>query len=87
MNQFVSFNRFTNDPVANYHGEIYYLPFNMWTFNKMWEVVTPEEARKEIDSRRKAVGITKPHNLEEQTISFVGKDIYKRLIKESYTEK
>ena len=61
------------------------LPFNMWTFNKMWRVVTPEEARKEIDSQRRAAGITEPHNLEEQTISLVGKDIYKRLIKESYT--
>ena len=86
MNQFTSFNRFINAPVANYHGEMYSLPFNMWTFNKMWGVVMPEEAREKIASQSRAAGITEPRNLEEQAISLVGKDIYERLIK-GYTEK
>ena len=86
VNQFAEFNRFTNSPVANYHGELYSLPFNMYTFNKMWGVVTPEEAAAKIEEQRKAAGITEPKNLEEQAISLVGRDIYEKLIK-GYTEK
>lgn len=86
VNQFAIFNRFTNSPVANYHGELYSLPFNMYTFNKMWGVVTPEEAAAKIEEQRKAAGITNPRNLEEQAISLVGTDIYEKLIK-GYTEK
>ena len=86
VNQFAVFNRFTNSPVANYHGELYSLPFNMYTFNKMWGVVTPEEAAAKIEEQRKAAGITEPKNLEEQAISLVGTDIYEKLIK-GYTEK
>ena len=86
VNRFAVFNRFTNSPVANYHGELYSLPFNMYTFNKMWGVVTPEEAAAKIDEQRKAVSIVEPHNLEEQAISLVGTDIYEKLIK-GYTEK
>ena len=86
VNQFAVFNRFTNSPVANYHGELYSLPFNMYTFNKMWGVVTPEEAAAKIEEQRKAAGITNPRNLEEQAISLVGMDIYEKLIK-GYTEK
>lgn len=86
VNQFTVFNRFTNSPVANYHGELYSLPFNMYTFNKMWGVVTPEEAAAKIEEQRKAAGITNPRNLEEQAISLVGTDIYEKLIK-GYTEK
>lgn len=86
VNQFAEFNRFTNSPVANYHGELYSLPFNMYTFNKMWGVVTPEEAAAKIEGQRKAAGIINPQNLEEQAISLVGIDIYEKLIK-GYTEK
>ena len=86
VNQFAEFNRFTNSPVANYHGELYSLPFNMYTFNKMWGVVTPEEAATKIEEQRKAAGITEPKNLEEQAISLVGTDIYEKLVK-GYTEK
>ena len=86
ITQFAEFNRFTNSPVANYHGELYSLPFNMYTFNKMWGVVTPEEAAEKIEEQRKAAGITEPKNLEEQAISLVGTDIYEKLIK-GYTEK
>ena len=86
VNQFAEFNRFTNSPVANYHGELYSLPFNMYTFNKMWGVVTPEEAAAKIEEQRKAAGITEPKNLEEQAISLVGTDIYENLVK-GYTEK
>lgn len=86
VNQFAEFNRFTNSPVANYHGELYSLPFNMYTFNKMWGVVTPEEAAAKIEEQRKAAGIINPQNLEEQAISLVGIDIYEKLIK-GYTEK
>ncbi|MBP5291850.1 MAG: UDP-galactopyranose mutase [Lachnospiraceae bacterium] len=85
VNRFAEFNRFTNSPVANYKGEIYSLPFNMYTFNKMWGVVTPEEAQKKIDEQKKEVtGV--PQNLEEQAISLVGRDIYEKLVK-GYTEK
>lgn len=86
VNQFAEFNRFTNSPVANYHGELYSLPFNMYTFNKMWGVVTPDEAAAKIEEQRKTAGITNPQNLEEQAISLVGTDIYEKLIK-GYTEK
>lgn len=86
VNQFAEFNRFTNSPVANYHGELYSLPFNMYTFNKMWGVVTPEEAATKIEEQRKAAGITEPKNLEEQAISLVGTDIYEKLVK-GYAEK
>ena len=86
VNQFATFNRFTNSPVANYQGELYSLPFNMYTFNKMWGVVTPQEAAAKIEEQRKAAGITNPKNLEEQAISLVGTDIYEKLIK-GYTEK
>ena len=86
VQRFAVFNRFTNSPVANYKGELYSLPFNMYTFNKMWGVVTPEEARAKIEEQKKAAGITEPHDLEEQAISLVGTDIYEKLIK-GYTEK
>ena len=86
VNRFAAFNRFTNTPVANYRGEIYSLPFNMFTFNKMWGVVTPEEAAAEIERQRRAAGITQPRNLEEQAISLVGTDIYEKLVR-GYTEK
>ena len=86
VNRFAAFNRFTNSPVANYKGELYSLPFNMYTFNKMWGVVTPEEAAAKIEEQRKAAGIIHPRNLEEQAISLVGTDIYEKLVK-GYTEK
>lgn len=86
VSQFAEFNRFTNSPVANYHGELYSLPFNMHTFHKMWGVVTPQEAADKIEEQRKAAGITEPKNLEEQAISLVGTDIYEKLVK-GYTEK
>ena len=81
VTRFAAFNRFTNSPVANYHGELYSLPFN-----KMWGVVTPEEAAAIIEAQRAAAGITEPKNLEEQAISLVGTDIYEKLVK-GYTEK
>ncbi|MCI6432017.1 MAG: UDP-galactopyranose mutase [Oliverpabstia sp.] len=86
ISQFAEFNRYTNSPVANYHGELYSLPFNMYTFNKMWGVVTPEEAAAKIEEQKKEAGITEPSNLEEQAISLVGMDIYEKLVK-GYTEK
>ncbi len=86
VNRFAVFNRFTNSPVANYRGELYSLPFNMYTFSRMWGVVTPEEAAAKIENQRKAAGITEPKNLEEQAISLVGTDIYEKLVK-GYTEK
>ena len=86
VNQFAEFNRFTNSPVANYNGELYSLPFNMYTFNKMWGVITPEEAAAKIEEQKKEAGIVEPKNLEEQAISLVGRDIYEKLIK-GYTEK
>ena len=85
VQQFAVFNRFTNSPVANYKGELYSLPFNMYTFNKMWGVVTPEEAAAKIEEQRKEI-TGEPKNLEEQAISLVGRDIYEKLIK-GYTEK
>lgn len=85
VNRFSAFNRFTNSPVANYKGELYSLPFNMYTFNRMWGVVTPEEAAAKIAEQRKEI-TGEPKNLEEQAISLVGRDIYEKLIK-GYTEK
>jgi len=85
VQRFATFNRFTNSPVANFKGELYSLPFNMYTFNKMWGVVTPEEALFKIEEQRKEVQ-GEPRNLEEQAISLVGRDIYEKLIK-GYTEK
>ena len=86
VNRFAEFNRYTNSPVANYHGELYSLPFNMYTFNKLWGVVTPKEAEEKIREQREAAGITEPKNLEEQAISLVGTDVYEKLVK-GYTEK
>lgn len=86
ITQFADFNRFTNSPVANYKGELFSLPFNMYTFNKMWGVITPDEAAAKIEEQRREAGITDPQNLEEQAISLVGRDIFEKLIK-GYTEK
>lgn len=86
VQQFATFNRFTNSPLANYKGELYSLPFNMYTFNKIWGSVTPEEATAKIESQRKKSGIAIPKNLEEQAISLVGTDIYEKLVK-GYTQK
>lgn len=92
VNKFVTFNRFTNSPVANYKGELYSLPFNMYTFNKMWGVITPDEAKSVIE-KQKAEALSElggedfvPRNLEEQAISLVGTDIYEKLVKH-YTKK
>ena len=85
VRKFAEFNRFTNSPVANYKGELYSMPFNMYTFNKMWGVVTPEEAANKIAEQRKEI-TGEPQNLEEQAISLVGRDIYEKLVK-GYTEK
>lgn len=93
VNSIVPFNRYTNSPVANYHGKLYNLPFNMNTFSEMWGVKTPAEAQAKIDEQRaeavakmKAAGVTEPRNLEEQALTLIGKDVYERLIKD-YTEK
>ena len=86
LNRFATFNRFTNAPVANYKGELYSLPFNMYTFNRMWGVVTPQEAQAKIEEQRQAAGIAEPTNLEEQAIRLGGVDIYEKLIK-GYTQK
>ena len=93
VNSIVPFNRYTNSPVANYHGKFYNLPFNMNTFSEMWGVKTPAEAQAKIDEQRaeavakmKAAGVTEPRNLEEQALTLIGKDVYERLIKD-YTEK
>lgn len=85
LNQYTSFNRFTNTPVANYHGEMYSLPFNMFTYNRMWNVQTPQQAMDIIEQQRKEI-TGEPENLEEQAISLVGRDIYEKLVK-GYTEK
>lgn len=85
ITQFATFNRFTNSPVANYKGELYSMPFNMYTFNKMRGVVTPEEAAAKIEEQKKEI-TGEPQNLEEQAISLVGRDIYEKLVK-GYTEK
>lgn len=86
INQFAEFNRYTNSPIANFKGEIFNLPFNMNTFNKMWGVVKPDEAEQIIKEQRSEMGNKTPSNLEEQAISLVGRDIYEKLIK-GYTEK
>lgn len=86
VQQFAEFNRYTNMPIANYRGELYNLPFNMNTFNRLWGVVTPDEAKAKIDEQRVHLRNKKPANLEEQAISLVGTDIYERLIK-GYTQK
>ena len=85
VNRFAEFNRFTNSPIANYKGEIYSLPFNMYTFNRMWGVSAPEEAERIIAAQKAEIRHA-PQNLEEQAISLVGRDIYEKLIK-GYTEK
>lgn len=85
VQKFATFNRFTNAPIANYHGELYSLPFNMYTFNKMWGVITPEEAKDKINEQRKEI-TGEPNNLEEQAISLVGRDVYEKLV-QGYTEK
>ena len=85
IQRFATFNRFTNSPVANYKGELYSLPFNMYTFNKMWGVITPEEAAAKIEEQRKEITHV-PKNLEEQAISLIGRDVYEKLVK-GYTEK
>lgn len=86
INQFATFNRYTNSPMANYQGKMYNLPFNMNTFNEMWDVITPEQAKQEIEEQRGEMRGKTPRNLEEQAISLVGRDIYEKLIK-GYTEK
>ena len=86
MQQFAEFNRYTNSPIAYYKGEIYNMPFNMNTFNRMWGVVTPKEAEEKIQEQIKKYGVYTPKNLEEQAINLVGKDIYEKLVK-GYTEK
>ena len=93
VNAIVPFNRYTNSPVANYHGELYNLPFNMNTFHQMWGVITPEEAKEKIEEQRaeakaamEAAGVSEPRNLEEQALLLIGRDIYEKLIK-GYTEK
>ncbi len=86
MQRFAEFNQFVNSPVALYKGEIYNLPFNMNTFSKLWGVVTPKEAKEKLDEQIKAAWVDEPHNLEQQALNLVGKDIYEKLIK-GYTEK
>lgn len=86
VNSFVPFNRYTNSPVANFHGKLFNLPFNMNTFYQMWGVATPAQAAAKIEEQKKECGIAEPKNLEEQAISLVGRDIYETLVKE-YTEK
>ncbi|MBQ2082388.1 MAG: NAD(P)-binding protein, partial [Lachnospiraceae bacterium] len=86
LNQFTEFNRFTNSPVANYKGELYSLPFNMYTFNKMWGVITPEEAMAKIEEQKSEMAGKEPSNLEEQAISLIGRDLFEKLVK-GYTEK
>lgn len=86
VNRFAEFNNYINSPVAVYKDELYNLPFNMNTFSRMWNIRTPEQARKIIASQIADLGITEPHNLEEQALSLVGRDVYEKLIK-GYTEK
>ena len=81
VNRFAEFNNYVNSPVANHRGKLYNLPFNMNTFYAMWGVTTPAEAQAKIDEQRREAGITEPHNLEEQAISLVGRDIYETLVK------
>lgn len=87
INQFANFNNYINSPIANYNGEIYNLPFNMNTFNKLWGVVTPKDAKAKIEDQKKSFNISgNPQNLEEQAISLIGPDVYEKLVK-GYTEK
>ncbi len=87
VNQFCEMNNYINSPIANFHDELYNMPFNMNTFTKLWDdVITPEDAKKKIDGQRKILEGKEPANLEEQAISLVGKDIYEKLVK-GYTEK
>ncbi len=86
VNTFAEFNRYTNSPIAKYKDEVYNMPFNMNTFQRMWGVFTPGEAKKKIKEQIEEAGIKEPENLEEQAISLVGKDIYEKLVK-GYTEK
>ena len=86
VNSIVPFNRFTNEPLANYKGQLYNLPFNMNTFSKMWNVRTPIEAKNKIKEQIESLDIKEPQNLEEQALSLVGTDVYEKLIK-GYTEK
>ncbi len=86
INQFAEFNRYTNSPIAIYKNELYNMPFNMNTFNKLWGVKTPAEAKAKIEEEKAQAGIVEPKNLEEQAISLVGKTIYEKLVK-GYTEK
>lgn len=86
INRFAEFNRYTNSPVAIYKNELYNMPFNMNTFNKLWGVVTPKEAQDKIEEEKRQAGITEPKNLEEQAMSLVGRIIYEKLVK-GYTEK
>ena len=85
IQRFAEFNRFTNSPIANYHGKLYNMPFNMNTFYQIWGCRTPEEARKKIEAQRREID-HEPRNLEEKAISLVGRDVYEILIRE-YTEK
>lgn len=86
VNRFAEFNNYINSPVAVYKDELYNLPFNMNTFSRMWNIKTPEQAKEIIASQIADLGITEPHNLEEQALSLVGRDVYEKLIK-GYTEK
>ncbi len=86
VNQFAEFNNYINSPIARYKNELYNLPFNMNTFSKMWNIVTPQEAKDIIASQIADLNITEPKNLEEQALSLVGRDVYEKLIK-GYTEK
>ncbi|MCM1049059.1 MAG: UDP-galactopyranose mutase [Clostridiales bacterium] len=86
VNQFSEFNHYINSPIARYHDELYNMPFNMNTFNKMWGVITPTQAREKIEEQIKSLNIDEPKNLEEQALSLVGYDVYEKLVK-GYTEK
>lgn len=86
VNQFAAFNQYVHAPIANYHGEVYNLPFNMNTFSKLWGISSPEEAWHKIQEQAQSLGIVSPRNLEEQALSMVGPDVYEKLIK-GYTEK
>jgi UDP-galactopyranose mutase len=86
VNQFAAFNHYVNSPIARYQEELYNLPFNMNTFNRMWGVITPAEAKEKIAGQIAGLGITEPRNLEEQALSLVGTDVYEKLVK-GYTEK
>lgn len=86
INEFAEFNNYVNSPIARYKDELYNLPFNMNTFSRMWGITTPAEAKDIIASQIKDLGISEPHNLEEQALSLVGRDVYEKLVK-GYTEK